>query len=55
MIPLGITAIVGMTAILYKFLSLSRNRVIPDPLARTGGELPGTGRRRPDRTRAQGV
>ncbi len=28
MIPLGITSIVGMTAILYKFLALARNRVI---------------------------
>ena len=34
MIPLGITAIAGTTAILYKFLSLSRRRVIPDDLAR---------------------
>ena len=34
MIPLGLTSIVGMTAILYKFLSLSRRRVIPDSLAR---------------------
>lgn len=34
MIPLGITSIIGMTAILYKFLSLSRRRVIPDALAR---------------------
>lgn len=33
MIPLGITSIIGMTAILYKFLSLARNRVIPDALA----------------------
>lgn len=33
MIPLGLTSIVGMTAILYKFLSLSRGRVIPDDLA----------------------
>lgn len=33
MIPLGIASFVGMAAILYKFLSLSRNRVIPDPLA----------------------
>ena len=34
MIPLGVTSIVGMTAILYKFLALSRRRVIPDDLAR---------------------
>lgn len=34
MIPLGLTSIVGMMAILYKFLSLSRSRVIPDALAR---------------------
>ncbi len=34
MIPLGITSIAGMTAILYKSLSLSRRRVIPDGLAR---------------------
>jgi biopolymer transport protein ExbB len=33
MIPLGITSIVGMTAILYKFLALARNRVIPEGLA----------------------
>ena len=34
MIPLALTSFVGMTAILYKFLSLSRSRVIPDALAR---------------------
>jgi len=34
MIPLALTSIVGMTAILYKFLALSRGRVIPDGLAR---------------------
>lgn len=34
MIPLCITSVVGMTAVLYKFLSLSRSRVIPDALAR---------------------
>jgi biopolymer transport protein ExbB len=33
MIPLGITSVIGMMAIIYKFLSLSRNRVIPDNLA----------------------
>jgi len=35
MIPLALTSIVGVTAIVYKFLSLARSRVIPDPLART--------------------
>jgi biopolymer transport protein ExbB len=34
MIPLCLTSIIGVTAILYKFLSLSRTRVIPDALAR---------------------
>jgi biopolymer transport protein ExbB len=34
MIPLGLTSIIGLTAILYKFLALSRRRVIPDELAR---------------------
>ena len=34
MIPLGITSIAGMTSILYKSLSLSRRRVIPNGLAR---------------------
>jgi biopolymer transport protein ExbB len=34
MIPLCLTSVVGVTAILYKFLSLSRRRVIPDDLAR---------------------
>lgn len=34
MIPLALTSIVGLTAILYKFLSLSRSRVMPDSLAR---------------------
>jgi biopolymer transport protein ExbB len=34
MIPLGITSVAGMTAILYKFLSLSRDRVIPATLVR---------------------
>lgn len=33
MIPLGITALVGLTAIFFKFLSLSRRRVIPQELA----------------------
>lgn len=33
MIPLGLTALAGVTAILFKFLSLSRRRVIPDDLA----------------------
>ena len=34
MIPLCLTSVVGLTAILYKFLSLSKSRVIPDDLAR---------------------
>jgi biopolymer transport protein ExbB len=34
MIPLAFTSIVGLTAILYKFLSLTRKRVIPEDLAR---------------------
>lgn len=34
MIPLAFTSVVGLTAILYKALSLSRSRVIPDGLAR---------------------
>lgn len=34
MIPLALTSIAGLTAILYKCLSLSRRRVIPDELAR---------------------
>lgn len=34
MIPLALTSVIGLTAILYKFLSLSRRRVIPDDLAR---------------------
>jgi biopolymer transport protein ExbB len=33
MIPLVLTSIIGVTAILYKFLSLSRSRVVPDALA----------------------
>lgn len=33
MIPLGITSIIGLSAIIYKFLALSSNRVIPDALA----------------------
>lgn len=32
MIPLAITALVGIAAILFKFLSLARQRVIPDEL-----------------------
>lgn len=34
MIPLGLASIAGMSAVLYKFLSLSRSRVIPDSLVR---------------------
>ncbi|MCU0753113.1 MAG: MotA/TolQ/ExbB proton channel family protein [Akkermansiaceae bacterium] len=33
MIPLALTSVIGVTAILYKFLSLSRSRVVPDALA----------------------
>lgn len=33
MIPLAITSIIGMMAILFKFLSFSKNRVIPPTLA----------------------
>lgn len=33
MIPLVLTAFVGLTAILYKLLSLSKKRVLPDQLA----------------------
>lgn len=34
MVPLGLTSIAGMTAILYKLLSLSAKRVIPSALAK---------------------
>jgi biopolymer transport protein ExbB len=34
MVPLALTSLVGMTAILYKFLSLARSRVIPARLER---------------------
>ncbi|MES2657011.1 MAG: MotA/TolQ/ExbB proton channel family protein [Verrucomicrobiota bacterium] len=34
MIPLAITSIAGLMAILYKFLSLSRGRIVPPALAR---------------------
>ncbi|MCF7674759.1 MAG: MotA/TolQ/ExbB proton channel family protein [Akkermansiaceae bacterium] len=34
MLPLALCSIIGMMAILYKFLSLSRNRVIPPGLSR---------------------
>jgi biopolymer transport protein ExbB len=40
MIPLCLTSIIGMTAILYKCLALSRNRVIPDQLARQVMDFP---------------
>lgn len=33
MLPLGLAALGGLTAILFKFLSLSRGRVMPDTLA----------------------
>ncbi len=39
MIPLGLTSIVGLTAILYKFLSLAGSRVVPDLLARAIGNF----------------
>lgn len=34
MIPLAVVSVVGLMAVLYKFLSLSRTRVVPDALAR---------------------
>lgn len=34
MLPLCLTSVIGMMAILYKFMSLSPSRVIPDDLAR---------------------
>ncbi len=34
MIPLSLCSVIGMMAIVYKFLSLSRSRVIPEALAR---------------------
>lgn len=40
MIPLGITSVAGMMAILYKFLSLSSSRVIPSDLAHEVSEIP---------------
>lgn len=40
MIPLGITSIAGMMAILYKFLSLSNRRVIPNALAQEVDQFP---------------
>ncbi len=40
MFPLGITSIAGVMAILYKLLSLSNNRVIPNALAREVGQFP---------------
>lgn len=40
MIPLGITSIAGVMAILYKLLSLSNRRVIPAALAREVGQFP---------------
>ncbi len=42
MIPLGVTSIIGIMAILYKFLSLSKNRVIPDALAKKVANYQGT-------------
>lgn len=40
MIPLCLTSVVGLMAILYKFLALARNRVIPDQLARQLANFP---------------
>ena len=40
MIPLGLTSIAGMMAILYKLLSLSNSRVIPSALAREVNQFP---------------
>jgi biopolymer transport protein ExbB len=40
MIPLAITSFVGVAAILYKFLSLSRGRVVPEALARQVANFP---------------
>lgn len=34
MIPLGITSVAGAMAIVFKALSLSRSRIVPEPLAR---------------------
>jgi biopolymer transport protein ExbB len=34
MIPLAVVSVIGLMAVLYKFLSLSRSRVVPDALAR---------------------
>lgn len=34
MIPLGVTSIIGLMAILYKFMSLAKDRIIPDSLAK---------------------
>jgi biopolymer transport protein ExbB len=34
MIPLAITSVVGLAAIIYKFMALSRERIVPDRLAR---------------------
>lgn len=39
MIPLGLTSVAGMMAILYKFLSLSSSRIIPKSLARDVSEF----------------
>ena len=40
MIPLGLTSIAGMMAILYKLLSLSSRRVIPSGLAQEVNQFP---------------
>lgn len=40
MIPLGLTSVAGMMAILYKLLSLSNNRVIPPALVQELNQFP---------------
>jgi len=40
MIPLGLTSVAGMMAILFKFLSLTNRRVIPKSLARDVAHFP---------------
>jgi biopolymer transport protein ExbB len=40
MIPLGLTSVAGMMAILFKFLSLTNRRVIPTSLARDVAHFP---------------
>jgi len=40
MIPLGLTSVAGMMAILFKFLSLTNRRIIPKSLARNVAHFP---------------